>query len=126
MLRYCTTCLEVRQTASREMCRRCNGELLPLLDENGAISRSFLAARGSCCDTGCRNCPYENSEANDDAASSTQTKKCERCNASFECRSGNCWCDNVQLAPATLQWLGRNYVGCLCPACLEKFSTASA
>ena len=27
-------------------------------DENGALTREFLLRRGSCCQNGCRNCPY--------------------------------------------------------------------
>ena len=30
-----------------------------IFDENGALSRGFLLARGYCCGNGCRNCPYE-------------------------------------------------------------------
>jgi hypothetical protein len=29
-----------------------------IFDENGALSASFLLARGFCCGNGCRNCPY--------------------------------------------------------------------
>ena len=58
LLRFCRRCLTTRQTAMREACEACGGDLLPLLDANGALSRDFLLARGSCCDTGCRNCPY--------------------------------------------------------------------
>lgn len=29
-----------------------------IFDQNGALSASFLLARGFCCGNGCRNCPY--------------------------------------------------------------------
>lgn len=29
-----------------------------IFDEDGALSASFLMARGFCCGNGCRNCPY--------------------------------------------------------------------
>jgi hypothetical protein len=29
-----------------------------IFDEDGALSRAFLIARGYCCGNGCRNCPY--------------------------------------------------------------------
>jgi hypothetical protein len=125
MLRYCPKCLEVRQAITAEVCRRCDRELLPFLDESGAISRSFLAARGSCCDTGCRNCPYQSIDTKGMGAGSAQDKQCQRCGASFECCGGNGWCANVPLTPATLKWLERSYAGCLCPACLAEFSTAA-
>ncbi len=34
-----------------------------MLDDHGAISREYLAARGFCCDNGCRNCPYRSEGA---------------------------------------------------------------
>jgi hypothetical protein len=122
MLRFCRNCLEVRQTTSQEICRRCDSELLPLLDDNGAISASFLTARGSCCDTGCRNCPYEKSEATPTTAGAGQQKNCRRCGTNFECCSGDCWCEDIHLTAATLKWLQRNYTGCLCPACIAEFA----
>jgi hypothetical protein len=29
-----------------------------IFDEDGALTRAFLIARGYCCGNGCRNCPY--------------------------------------------------------------------
>jgi len=58
-LRFCPTCVTTEHAAGRERCRACGTTLLALLDEEGALSREFLAARNSCCDTGCRNCPYQ-------------------------------------------------------------------
>jgi Family of unknown function (DUF5522) len=29
-----------------------------IFDEDGALTAAFLAARGACCGSGCRNCPY--------------------------------------------------------------------
>jgi hypothetical protein len=95
--------------------------LLPLLDENGAISASFLTARGSCCDSGCLNCPYQKCDTSEPPAVGQQTI-CRRCGTGFECCSGNCWCEDIPLTAATLKWLQRNYVGCLCRACLSEFA----
>jgi hypothetical protein len=122
-LRFCRKCLVVRQAVTRAVCGRCEVELLPFLDENGAISREFLAARGTCCDSGCRNCPYENADAAAGHACS-EKKNCPKCGAVFECRSGACWCEHVPISPDALKWLKRTYVGCLCPACLAEVSAA--
>jgi Cysteine-rich CWC/Family of unknown function (DUF5522) len=122
-LRFCRGCLAVRQTATREVCGGCGGELLPLLDGNGAISREFLVARGSCCDSGCRNCPYEKGEpVNGQCDGGGREKSCPRCGAGFQCCGGACWCENVRLSAAALAQLERGYDGCLCPACLAEFS----
>jgi hypothetical protein len=31
---------------------------LPLFDAEGALTREYLLWRGTCCQNGCRNCPY--------------------------------------------------------------------
>lgn len=31
----------------------------PMFDVDGALSRSFLLARGTCCGFDCKNCPYD-------------------------------------------------------------------
>jgi hypothetical protein len=125
MLRFCRKCLVTRLTLTGEICRACDCELLPLLDEHGAISGKFLAARGNCCGSGCRNCPYSAADANDSQTPCrSERKTCQRCGAGFECRSENCWCNDVNVSPATLKWLERSYTGCLCPACLAEFATA--
>jgi hypothetical protein len=99
--------------------------LLALLDDEGALSREFLAARNSCCDTGCRNCPYSKSESQADAAAAcSRGKTCEKCGSPFECRTANCWCESVPLGPAALTWLQRAYADCLCPMCLEGYAVA--
>lgn len=81
---------------------------MPLFDESGAMSRAYLAARGFCCDSGCRNCPYP------------KVKTCERCGRAFECRQEGCWCGNIQLSPKALRDLREWYSDCLCPACLHS------
>jgi hypothetical protein len=124
MLRFCRMCLVTRQTATREVCEGCASELLPLLDENGAISRDFLVARGTCCSNGCQNCPYEKvTSSGGQCAGNSRAKSCQRCGADFECWSGGCWCNNLRLSSATLKWLERSYDDCLCPLCLAEFST---
>jgi hypothetical protein len=112
-----------QQAVTRQRCGACGGELCSLLDENGALSREFLTARGSCCTNGCRNCPYDKPQSITGQAVVCATKKtCERCAATFECRSAACWCHEVRLSPATLKWLERQYEDCLCPDCLKSFS----
>jgi cysteine-rich CWC protein len=45
-------------------------------------------------------------------------KTCEACGATFECRAGGCWCDDVALAAITRAELRARYDDCLCPTCL--------
>ncbi|HVT10873.1 MAG TPA: cysteine-rich CWC family protein [Fimbriimonadaceae bacterium] len=40
------------------LCRACLAAKPPIFDADGALSREFLLARGSCCGNKCRNCPY--------------------------------------------------------------------
>lgn len=127
-LRFCPSCVTTQHTACREQCQACGDGLRPLLDAQGALSRAFLTARGHCCENGCRNCPYADGSTSADAATipvaQTERKMCERCGANFECQSAGCWCERVALSPATLKWLGRTYVDCLCGACLSDFTIA--
>jgi hypothetical protein len=124
ILRFCRKCLATRQSLTREACGGCASELLPLLDENGAISREFLVARGSCCDNGCRNCPYEKTQSTGGSrVGCANVKICQKCAASFECHGVSCWCEGISLTPATLKWLGRSYGECLCPSCLAEFES---
>src|SRR6476646_230612 len=118
-IRFCRNCMETRQTLSRETCQTCGGELLPWLDGAGAICREFLLARGNCCDSGCRNCPYSNGAA---SVIKAETKNCPRCKERFECRSDGCWCAQVRLSAAMLKWLDRTFDDCLCPACLSQYA----
>jgi hypothetical protein len=118
---FCPKCLQTREARAGETCPTCGVPLQLLLDERGALSPGFLAARGECCDTGCRNCPYPG----DEDGGATQ-KICERCGVTFTCHPGGCWCDGVTLSPATLERLGREYGDCLCPACLSSFTSLTA
>ncbi|WP_447968420.1 cysteine-rich CWC family protein [Nitrospira sp. M1] len=46
-------------------------------------------------------------------------KSCSRCGVSFGCTSGHdCWCQDVSLTRAQLQWIESRYDNCLCPDCL--------
>lgn len=113
-----------QQAVTRQLCGACGGELLPLLDENGAISVDFLTARGSCCTNGCRNCPYDKTETAGSQPNVGMAEKiCPRCAGIFQCHSSACWCANVQLSAAALKWLERQYDNCLCPSCLGSFSS---
>jgi hypothetical protein len=94
-----------------------------LFDENNALSRAFLIARKSCCDSGCRNCPYGQSDTQRNP-SCIQQKTCERCGAGFECCREGCWCKSASLNAATLASLREQYGDCLCPTCLAALSAA--
>jgi hypothetical protein len=108
--------MATEQTRAQTICPACNTELQPLIDERGAMSREFLAARGSCCENGCRNCPYAA------ATESCQQKTCRRCGARFECRGKDCWCHTIRLSAETLIRLEQTYSNCLCPDCLNNFA----
>ena len=51
---------------------------------------------------------------------------CEACGAEFGCGAAlpGCWCTDVTLTDDTRAELKESYKMCLCPACLEKVSTA--
>jgi hypothetical protein len=124
-LRFCPVCVTTEHAAVRERCRACGTTLLALLDEHGALSRAFLAARNSCCDTGCRNCPYQQDEPESIAAAGgTRFKTCDRCGGEFECLKESCWCEDVHLSPAVLKLLHQTYADCLCPSCLGGYTVA--
>ena len=61
----------------------------------------------------------------DQGAVCTIEKICPRCAATFECRSGGCWCDNVPLSAVKLKWLEQHYENCLCPACLANVESCT-
>lgn len=123
MRRFCRKCLATTDLLTQEVCPVCAGELLPLFDAGGALGREYLLARGDCCGSGCRNCPYDESRTTD-SGDYCRNKTCPKCGAQFECRSAGCWCDNVSLDPATLEQLEKSFRGCLCPSCLTSFATA--
>jgi hypothetical protein len=52
----------------------------------------------------------------------TRQKLCPICGAPFECRGGNCWCDEVAVDDAKRIEM-RQYSDCLCPECLRKPAT---
>ena len=107
---------------SRERCETCGGELLSFLDTDGAICRKFLEARGTCCDTGCRNCPYGDDVNAEAFAARSSTKRCPRCRQTFQCSTSECWCAQVRLSGPMLKWLERSFNDCLCPNCLAEYA----
>jgi hypothetical protein len=49
--------------------------------------------------------------------------RCPACGVEFECGANAaepCWCCRVTLDAAQRDALAQRYVGCLCPACLQK------
>jgi hypothetical protein len=54
-VRYCPSC---RKSETSSTCSQCGAKTIVLFDADGALSREFLLARGTCCDSGCKNCPY--------------------------------------------------------------------
>ena len=47
---------------------------------------------------------------------------CESCGEELQCagKTGACWCFEINLNPALLSELKRNYNDCLCHSCLVK------
>lgn len=51
----------------------------------------------------------------------TMTKKCPRCNATFECQhSATCWCAKYSLSENLKLFLKDNYSDCLCENCMKE------
>src|SRR5207248_11519432 len=66
--------------------------------------------RGTCCRSGCRNCPYPKTPT---------TKSCARCQKAFPCNPGNCWCASEIISVQALAALKRSFTDCLCQNCLK-------
>ncbi len=96
---------------------RCGVAFVAMFDGAGALSAEFLAARGSCCDSGCRNCPYP-----EDSADAPVQKQCESCGATFSCGGTGCWCSGVQVNSTILAQLRATYRDCLCEECLTRLA----
>jgi hypothetical protein len=98
-------------------CERCGVSFVAMFDAAGALSTEFLAARGSCCDSGCRNCPYP-----EDSADAPVQKQCESCGATFSCGGTGCWCSQLQVSSTILAQLRATYRDCLCEECLTRLA----
>jgi len=51
-----------------------------------------------------------------------EQKRCPRCQALFECKSGSiqlCQCQTVYLTQEHLDYVSEQYTDCLCAACLK-------
>lgn len=119
---FCPKCLDARGEAGTA-CHRCGVIRRPLFDATGALSRKFLLARGNCCGSGCRNCPYPVSGDSSSAPTANPVQKtCEACGRSFLCGGPQCWCESVLLSRETLDNLRRTHLDCLCPQCLAARS----
>lgn len=55
---FCPKCLRSSRAVAGSSCPKCQVARLALFDAQGALSRAFLQARGTCCRGGCVNCPY--------------------------------------------------------------------
>ncbi|MDH5191326.1 MAG: cysteine-rich CWC family protein [Gammaproteobacteria bacterium] len=52
-----------------------------------------------------------------------EQKQCQRCNRTFECKSGSillCQCQTVMLSPDALSYIGGQFQDCLCAKCLRE------
>ena len=51
---------------------------------------------------------------------------CESCHEEFFCgaNTGKCWCFNLDISPANLAQLKKDFQRCLCSQCLEKIESA--
>ena len=52
-----------------------------------------------------------------------ETKTCERCGESFDCRAGNivqCWCSQVQVSATVREYLAGQSADCICASCLAE------
>lgn len=50
-----------------------------------------------------------------------EQKQCQRCNKTFECKSGSvllCQCQTVVLSQEALNYVGEQFQDCLCAKCL--------
>jgi ribosomal protein L34E len=51
-------------------------------------------------------------------------KSCSKCGSSFECmHNAEYWCMEYEISPVNLKTLQQTYADCLCPGCLEKYSS---
>ncbi len=50
--------------------------------------------------------------------------KCEACGNEFACgaKLSGCWCAEMKLSDETRADLGKQFSGCLCPACLKQLA----
>ena len=56
-------------------------------------------------------------------------KYCPKCGELFDCYCEShrrCWCFEVKLTQDTLNHLASSYSNCLCPKCLNEFSSGMA
>ena len=58
ILAYCPSCLLSASVPEGTLCRKCGVPRKAVFGPDGAMTRDFLLARGVCCYSKCRNCPY--------------------------------------------------------------------
>lgn len=52
-------------------------------------------------------------------------KKCSKCGDGFQCGcdASGCWCEGLTVEKTTLEQLKNQFDNCLCPKCLEQYSS---
>lgn len=52
-------------------------------------------------------------------------KTCSKCKAPFTCKNEErgCWCEDLTLDPETLAALRQQFDNCLCPRCLQGYTS---
>ena len=67
---FCGRCHRIYDGAPAVLtCPDCGLVLHPLFDQTGALTAKYLALRGQCCESYCRNCPYEGHRVDTSASS---------------------------------------------------------
>jgi hypothetical protein len=81
------------------------------------FTAAYHLARGTCCDSGCRHCPFAH-----DGHMRTETKTCGLCSSRFECTSTGpgCWCEQATVTGDDLAEVARRTDDCVCPGCLRS------
>jgi hypothetical protein len=52
------------------------------------------------------------------------TKNCSKCGITFEClHTIDCWCMDYEISQENLKKIKETYADCLCPECLEAYSS---
>jgi len=75
---FCPKCAQTQDAKKASAATSVMWNSYPCSMTRARLSRAFLLARDSCCDSGCRNCPYP-------TQADIRHKACERCGQTFAC-----------------------------------------